>query len=67
MLLGVLGTSLLKNISAGKSAIRAAKGTIRAASGFYSWFFFQLILKYKDIIMININLMMFIQEKISLK
>ena len=36
MLLGVLGTSLLKNISAGKSAIRAAKGTIRAASGFYS-------------------------------
>ena len=40
MLFGVLGASLLKDMSAGKNAIRAAKGTIRAGSGFYSWFFF---------------------------
>ena len=34
MLLGILGASLLENLLASKGAIRAGKGTIRAAQDF---------------------------------
>ena len=55
MLLGTLGASLLGNLLTGKDTIRAGEGTIRVGH------------KYKSIIKINLNLMVFIQEMIYLK
>ena len=55
MLLGTLGASLLGNLLTGKDTIRAGKCTIRVGH------------KYKSIIKINLNLMVFIQEMIYLK
>ena len=67
MLLGNLGASSLGNILSGKDAIREGKGAIRAGENFYCRLILEVILKYKDIIKMSLNLMMFIQETIYLK
>ena len=63
MLLGTLGTSLLGNLLTVKDTIRAGEGMIRAGEACH---ILQLILKYKSIIKMNLNLMVFIQEIIYL-
>ena len=65
MLLGSLSASLLGNLLTGKGTIRAGEGTIRAGQDFY--LIIWKILKYKSIIKMNLNLMVFIQEIIYLK
>ena len=63
MLLGTLGASLLGNLLTVKDTIRAGEGMIRAGEASH---ILQLILKYKSIIKMNLNLMVFIQEIIYL-
>ena len=76
----MLGTSLLGNILAGKGAIamnqgrgvnRAGEGVIRAGYGikmdFKCRLILWLILKYKNIIRMNLDLTLFILEIICLK
>ena len=53
MLLGTSGASLLENLVTGKGTIRAVDSTVRAHS--------LANLKYKSIIKMNLNLMMFIK------
>ena len=65
VLLGTLGATLLGNMLIGKRVLRAGEGTTRGGEKFQYHLIFQLILKYKCII--KINLMMFIQEIIQLK
>ena len=74
MLLGTLGASLLGNlltvkgtITADEGTIRAVEGTIRAGGSFQCCPVLQLSLKYKNIMKMNLNLMVFIQETIYLK
>ena len=67
MLLGILGASLLGNLLTGKSIIKAGEGTIRAGENFECRPILYLILRYKNIIRKNLNLMVFIQEIIYLK
>ena len=74
MLLGTLGASLLGNlltvkgtITADEGTIRAVEGTIRAGGSFQCCPVLQLSLKYKNIMKMNLNLMVFIQENIYLK
>ena len=52
MLLGILRTSLLENMLTGKNVLKAGKGAIRTGQN----------LKYKNIIIVNLNLTVFIQE-----
>ena len=56
MLLGTLGASLLENLLTSKGKSRTGEGTNRAG-----------ILKYKIIMKMNLNLMVFNQETIYLK
>ena len=67
MLWGTLSASLLKNSLRGKGTIRAGEGTVRGAQDFSCQLFLQQILKYKSIIKMNLNLMVFIEEIIYLK
>ena len=76
MLLGTLGASLLGNMLAGKgiasgSGNKKGKGIVSAGHGKEWDFYFRHILwqifKYKDIIKINQDLMVFILEMICLK
>ena len=74
MLLGTLGASLLENLLAGKGTIKADEGTIRAVEGlirtgqdFQCFQILKRIFKYKSIIKMNLNLIVFIQEIIYLK
>lgn len=68
MLLDTLGASLLWNMSVGKGFVWAAEGTTTAKDegkigtghGFQSCLIFQLILRYKDIIKMDLDLMVFI-------
>ena len=73
MLLGTLGASLLGNLLTGEGAIAPSQGRkanmswtspIRAAERIITA---DQILKYKSIIKMNLNLMVFIQETIYLK
>ena len=63
MFLGTLCPSLLGNLLPVKDTIRAGEGMIWAGEACH---ILQLILKYKDIIKMNLNLMVFIQEIIYL-
>ena len=67
MLWEALSASLLKNPLRGKGTIRAGEGTVRAAQDFSCQLFLQQILKYKSIIKMNLDLMLFIEEIIYLK
>ena len=77
MLLGTLGASLLWNLLTGKGIVRAGsrnkkgKGIVRAGTGkqwdFYCRLILLHILKYKNIIKINPDLMVFIHQIICLK
>ena len=74
MLLGTLGASLLGNLWKGKGVIRDGKGTIRtgertigAGQDFWCCRIPKLILKYKSIIEMNLNLIEFTQVIIYLK
>ena len=66
MLLGTLGASLLENLLTSKGTIREDEGTIRGGENFYCHLILYLLLKYKNIIKMNLNLMMFIEEIIFL-
>ena len=65
-LLATLGASLLGSTSASKGVIWACKGTIRAGQNFYCRLILWLILKCKNIIKANLNLMVLIQRIIYL-
>ena len=74
MLLGTLGASLLENlltdkdtIKADESTIRAVEGLIRTGQDFQRFLILKRIFKYKSIIKMNLNLIVFIQEIINLK
>ena len=73
MLLGTLGAKLSENMLAGKGIVRAGsgKGIVRVGSGKEVDFQCRLILwqtmKYRNIIKMNQDLMVLIQEIISLK
>ena len=67
MWLGTLAASTLGNALTGKGVIRANEGVIRAGQNFKWSLILQLTLKYKYIIKMNINLMVFIQGIICLK
>ena len=67
MLLGTLGASLLQNPLIDKGTIGAGEGTMRAGEDFLCLFIIQQILKYKSIIKMNLDLIVFIQEIIYLK
>ena len=69
MLLGTLSASPLENILTGKGMNREVEGFIRAVYGssiknkdFYYRLILYLILKYKSIIKMNLDLMVFILE-----
>ena len=69
MLLGTLSASSLENILTGKGMNRAVEGFIRAVYGssiknkdFYYRLILYLILKYKSIIKVNLDLIVFILE-----
>ena len=69
MLLGTLSASPLENILTGKGMNREEEGFIRAVYGssiknkdFYYRLILYLILKYKSIIKMNLDLMVFILE-----
>ena len=66
-LTAALSACLLGNMLAGKVAIQASEGGIRTGQDFWCRLILWLTLKYKNIIRINLNIMMFIQEVISLK
>ena len=57
MLLGKLGPSLLGNLLTGKGTIRTSEGTVRVGQDFQCRLIPYLILKYKSIIKMNLNLM----------
>ena len=57
MLLGILRTSLLENMLTGKNVLKAGKGATRTGQN----------LKYKNIIIVNLNLTVFIQEIVHQK
>ena len=57
MLLGILRASLLENMLTGKNVLKAGKGAIRTGQN----------LKYKNIIIVNLNLTVFIQEIVHQK
>ena len=61
MLLGTSGISLLGNLLAGKGTIRSGEGIIRADKNFNK------CLNYKNIIKMNLNLMVYIPEIIYLE
>ena len=63
MFLGTLGASLLQKLLIGKGTIRAVEGRIRTGQDLQCHF----ILKYKSIIKMKLNLMVFIQEIIYQK
>ena len=63
MLVGALAASILRNALTGKELIKAAEDTIRAGENFNA----APSLKYKNIIRMNLYLMVFIQEIIYLK
>ena len=65
MLLGALGASILGNLLTCKSTIRVGEGIIRARQDFKSRLI--LILKYKNIIDMYLNLMVFNHEIIYVK
>ena len=67
MLLGTLDAGLLRDLLTGKGTLRAGEDTIRAVQDFCWCLILQQILKYKCIIKINLNLMLFIQEIIHQK
>ena len=67
MILGNLGASLLGNILTGKEVIRAGEGTIRPGQIISCCIMLSLFLKYKSIIKMNLNLMVFIEEIFYLK
>ena len=67
MLLRTLGACLLENISIGRGRNRARERIVRAGYGnkkidFYCRFILRLILRYKNIIKLNLDLMVFILE-----
>ena len=61
MLLGTSGISLLGNLLTGKGTIRSGEGIIRADQNFNK------CLNYKNIIKMNLNLMVYIPEIIYLE
>ena len=67
MLLGTLGASLLRNILISKATVPADEATIRECENFQCHPVLLLILKYKNVMKINLYLIMFIQEMIYLK
>ena len=67
MLSGTLASSSLWNLLTGKGKIIAGEGTIRGGQDFEYRLILYGILKYKNIIKMNLNLMGFIQEVIYLK
>ena len=62
MLLDTLASSLLRSSLLVRGLIRAAEKTIRAGQDFKYRVILELVLKYKNIIKLNLNLMVFIQE-----
>ena len=66
MLLRTLTASIIGNALAGKGAIKACESTIIAGENFQCRPILWLILKDKNIIKMNLNLMVFIQEIIYL-
>ena len=67
MLLGLLAASLLGSALTRRGVIRAGKRVVRGDQNFWCHLILYLILKYKNIIKINLNLMVFFQELIYLK
>ena len=67
ILLGTLAASILGNALKGQGVIRTGEGVIRAGPNFQCSPILQLILKSKNIIKTNLNLMVFMQEIIHLK
>ena len=67
MILGNLGASLLGNILTGKEVIRAGEGTIRPSQNISCCIMLSLFLKYKSVIKMNLNLMVFIEKIFYLK
>ena len=70
MLLGILGASLLGNPLTGKGTNRTGEGIVRAGCGNKFWnieILILLILKYKNIIRMSLDLMVFVLEIIYLK
>ena len=67
ILLGALSASLLANLLTGKGTIKAGENTVRAGQDFSCRFILKQTLKYKIIIKIYLNLVVFIQEIIYLK
>ena len=68
MLLRTLAASLLGNALTGRGGkIRAGKETIKTGENFWRCLILYVILKYKNIIKTNLNLMVFIQNIIYLK
>ena len=61
------GASFLGKIVTGNSIIRASKETIRAAENFLCPLLFFLILIYKNIIKMNLGLILFTEEIIYRK
>ena len=59
MLLGTLLASLLGNLLTSKDGIRTGEGTVRGGQDFSCCVILQQILKYKSIIKMNVNLMVF--------
>ena len=66
MFLGTLEATLLGILLKRTGTFRAGEGTIRADQNFLCRFIFEQILKYKSIMKMNLNVMVFIQEKINL-
>ena len=67
MLLDTIGASWLGNLLTGRGTIRAGESTIRAGQNLWCCLILWLTLKYKIMIKINLNLIVFIQEIIHLK
>ena len=67
MLLGTLGARLLGNILISKATIPADEATIRECENFQCHPILLQILKYKNVMKINLYLIVFIQELIYLK
>ena len=67
MSLETLAASVLGNALAGKGIVRTGEGVIRARQNFYCYLFLESILMYKNIIKMNLNLMVFIKEIIYVK
>ena len=61
MLFWTVSASVLSNALTGKGVIKVGKGVIRAGQTFYCRLILSLISKYKHIIKMNLNFMVFVQ------